>query len=117
MRARAAACLLIPALIVLHPGRVPVAAPESIADVRCLLASVAMMNSPNNTTRAAAATSALYFLGRLDGRERAVDLEDLIRVESQKMSPDDIASESKRCGRELAARARVVSTIGQQLIK
>lgn len=90
---------------------------NSAGDVRCLLAAVTMMTSPNNTIRAAAATSALYYLGRLDGREPGVDLEKLLSEESHRMSPDDLAAESKRCGQELSARARVVSSIGQRLEK
>jgi hypothetical protein len=117
MTRHAVTCLMTVTVLGLNPVRTPAASPEAIADVRCLLASVAIMNTPNNTTRAAAATSALYFLGRLDGRDLAMDLENLIRMESQKMSQNDIASESKRCGRELSARARVVSAIGQQLTK
>lgn len=90
---------------------------DSAGDVRCLLAAVTMMTSPNNTIRAAAATSALYYLGRLDGREPGVDLEKRLSEESHRMSSDDLAAESKRCGQELSARARVISSIGQRLGK
>jgi hypothetical protein len=90
---------------------------DQTRDVRCLLAAVAMMNSPNNTIRAAAATSALYYLGRVDGREPHLDLEKLLAQQSQQISPTDLVAESKRCGQELSTRARILSTIGQRLPK
>jgi hypothetical protein len=108
--------LVCPVLMMLH-AVAHATSPEATADVRCLLASIALMSTPNNTTRAAAATSALYFLGRLDGREPRADLQTLIREESQRMSQSDLAAESKRCGQELRERAQVVSTLGQQLGK
>lgn len=93
------------------------ASPESVDDARCFIAAVSLLQSPNNVTRAGAATSALYYLGRLDGREPSIDLEKLILAESKRMSPEDLRSELRRCGQALSIRAKVVSTIGQKLSK
>lgn len=110
-------CLILLVLAVVLPATSYADSNTSTGDVRCLLAAVGMMNSPSNTIRAAAATSALYYLGRLDGREPGVDLEKLLLEESHRMSADDLTSESRRCGQELSARARVISSIGQRLEK
>jgi hypothetical protein len=91
--------------------------PESRADVRCFIAAVSLLQSPNNLNRAAAASTALYYLGRLDGRQPGVDLERIISDESQKLKPEELRSESERCGRELSARAQVISAMGGKLSK
>ena len=93
------------------------ASPESVSDARCLIVAVSLLQSPNNTTRAAAASSALYYLGRLDGREPDVDLQKLVQDEVKKLSPEDIQSEAQRCGHFLSARGKVVSDIGKALAK
>jgi hypothetical protein len=90
-------------------------APDSSDDIRCLIAAVSLIQSPNNIVRAAGASSALYFLGRLDGRDPGLDLEKIILAEAKKMDSATLRSESERCGRSISTRGRMISEMGQAL--
>jgi hypothetical protein len=91
--------------------------PESVSDARCLIVAVSLLQSPNNATRAAASSSALYYLGRLDGREPSVDLEKLLVELSKQISPEEVRLEAQRCGQILSLRGKVMSDIGRKLAK
>ena len=90
-------------------------APESTADVRCLISAVSLLQSPNNSVRAAAAASALYYLGRLDGREPGLDLQEIILAEAGKMTSTQLRVETEACGKELSARGAAIDSIGRKL--
>ena len=90
--------------------------PDLTVDIRCFVAAINLMQAtPDSTARSAAFSSALYYLGRLDGRNPTLNLEELIVAESQKMTQSDIRSELQRCGKALSARGTVVTVIGQKL--
>jgi hypothetical protein len=89
--------------------------PESVADVRCFISATSLLRSPNNDVRAAAASSALYYLGKLDGRELGIDLESIIVTEARKMTSAQLRTEAEACGRELSARGAAINAIGQKL--
>jgi hypothetical protein len=102
-------------LLLANPGTVRGASPESVSDARCFIAAISLMQSPNNTVRAAAASSALYYLGRLDGREPQLDLENLILDQFNKLTPLQLDSVTRECAQTLSARGRVVVDIGKKL--
>jgi hypothetical protein len=105
------------AVLLLFACCLPAAAisPESAADVRCFISAVSLLQSPNNNIRAAAQASALYFLGKLDGRETSMDIENVILAEARKMTPTQLATETTMCGKELSARGAAINAIGQKL--
>jgi hypothetical protein len=89
--------------------------PESVADVRCFISAVSLLQSPNNDVRAAAASSALYYLGKLDGREPGIDLEQVMLAEARKMRSTQLRAETEACGKELSARGAAINAIGRKL--
>jgi hypothetical protein len=89
-------------------------APEMTADIRCFVAAINLLQTTPDSTAQRAALSSDY-LGRLDGRNPTLDLEDLIVEESQKMSRSDMRSELQRCGKTLSARGAVVTAVGRKL--
>jgi hypothetical protein len=76
-----------------------------------------LQTSSDETTRAAAASRAFYYLGRLDGREPSLDLEKLITDESHHLLPSEIRAVSQQCADTLAVRGRVMTEIGRQMLK
>ncbi len=92
------------------------ASPESSDDVRCLIVAIGMLEAPSSSSRAAALPAALYYLGKLDGREPKADLESLIVAEQKKMRPEDFQAAAQRCGTTLVARGAVITAIGKKVI-
>lgn len=89
--------------------------PGSEADVRCFISAASLLQSPNNDVRAAAASSALYYLGKLDGRDPDMDLEKVILAEAAKMTSTQLRAETEACGKQLSARGAAVNAIGRKL--
>jgi hypothetical protein len=89
---------------------------ESVADVRCVIVAIQIGKMPGAAQQAAATMTALYYLGRLDGRSPKLDLEDLIAKEAVKMTSADFRSEAVRCGNALAEKGDVLQRIGNDLI-
>jgi hypothetical protein len=89
--------------------------PAPAPDLRCLaVASVLASNSDPNVKNAGV-MAALYYLGKLDGRDPGLDLETRLRQEVTQLSPQEIQSETLRCGAELAARGKTMNEIGLRL--
>jgi hypothetical protein len=102
-------------LACLHAYSASAASPDTVNDARCFFAAISLIRSGDKATQAAATSSAMYYLGRLDGREPGLDLEALILDVARRFSPSEIFSESQRCGHQLSARGQVVSAIGAKL--
>jgi hypothetical protein len=85
------------------------------ADLRCLVASLTLLNSPVEEQRRAGMGSFSYWLGRVDGGAPNIDLEERIAAVSQSMTQEDVARELIRCGAELMQRGREVQAIGNRL--
>lgn len=98
-------------------------APQSVAlesstvdaDLRCLVASLTLVNSSNPQQRQAGMGSFSYWLGRVDGAQPDIDLEERIATLSQQMTGEDVAREMVRCGTELMARGQEIQRIGNRL--
>lgn len=85
-------------------------------DVRCLVVSAVLLSSTKEKSIGTAATmSALYFMGRLDGRDPELDLEGQVTDAALTMTPADIKDEAMRCGKELQARGEAISAIGARM--
>ncbi len=88
---------------------------ETRADIRCLVVSLLMVNSPKPELRQAGMMSAIYYFGRLDGSARSPNLEDMIVKEIEKIKPDQLRDEAIRCGGELKARGDAMSELGANI--
>ncbi len=84
------------------------------ADVRCIIVASIMGNQEANAH--SAALLALYFMGRIDGREPpSFDLSKAIMDEIKAMAPADFNSEGKRCGKVLEGRGTYLAEVGHKL--
>jgi hypothetical protein len=92
--------------------------PDTTADIRCFTAGIV---SSTLTKDASAQHSlqmmALYFLGRLDGREIEVDLKKRFVEEAGKMTRQDVGSEDVRCGKFIQERGAFLNELGQDLMR
>jgi hypothetical protein len=87
---------------------------QTIADVRCVIVASVMGNQESNAHNAA--LLALYFFGRIDGREpSSFDLSKAMIAQLNLMSPTDFAAEGNRCGKELESRGGYLAEVGQNL--
>jgi hypothetical protein len=85
------------------------------ADVRCVLAMYALMNSPDRAANAFWA--AAFFTGRLEGRDPKFDVNAAIKQELPRMSQSDFPHEMQRCGEEAKVRSTMLLTVGTELKK
>jgi hypothetical protein len=108
---------VIPCAAVLLVGAAAPAAAqdaENSADIRCALAAMAMVGATQDATMKQQATmAALYYVGRLDGRNPNLDLEARLRQEMAKMAPQELAGEAQRCGQQLMVRGKALQAIGE----
>lgn len=107
------------ALATLLVGAASATADESlnqatIADVRCIVVGTVMGSQESNAQ--SAAVLALYFLGRIDGRETsAFDLAKAMVTQMSLMTATDFSAEGKRCGKELEGRGLYLADVGHKL--
>lgn len=73
-------------------------------DARCAVMSALMTNSDNPEYKQAGMMSALYYLGRLDGRSSKQEVEAALKAQYRKLSAEIIAEEGPRCGEILEQR-------------
>jgi len=88
---------------------------DNVADARCLVAALALTQSPDPQAKAFAPVASLYFVGRLDGRAPDLDLEAAVIKQVNAMSADELRSELQRCGGILQARGAKLKAIGADL--
>jgi hypothetical protein len=90
------------------------------ADVRCLIISLAAQAASDSPKKEDYARSAVYFIGRLDGRSETLNLEDAVVAELRKIgrgNTDNIVTEATRCGDLLISRAEVLGKIFERFTK
>ena len=85
------------------------------SDVRCLVVSLNLADSADESIRRAALVSFQYFLGRLDGREPQLDLEQRLTAEVLRMSDEELRAQATVCGDMLVRRGREVGAIGRRI--
>jgi hypothetical protein len=88
--------------------------PGVTADVRCLIVGLSMGSVPGAAPRTAGVMIAMYYLGRLDARSPKPDLEALLGEEVEKITPNDLKSESVRCGTEFKSKGNQLAKIGRR---
>lgn len=89
--------------------------PELTADLRCLAIAFNMAGSQDAQLRQAGTLAAYYYLGKIDGRAPALDLEDAIHQANFSPSAAQFAAEAQRCGGELQIRGHEITEIGLRL--
>jgi hypothetical protein len=92
---------------------------DADADVRCLVVTSVMSKSDEPTAKTYGQIGAAYYLGKLDGRDPKLDLENRLVAEGVKMKTDGAAaaSEAQRCLAALAARAGDLTAMGDRVTK
>jgi len=87
----------------------------NLNDRRCLLVAMTLAAHADEAMRQAGMASALYFLGRIDGRATELDLEGALYAEAVRMTEDDVRREGPRCGAELTARGADLQEMSRRL--
>ncbi len=108
--------LLLGAMAVL-PVRVEAQTPETTADVRCVLVGIRAAELPDSPQKSTGLLMALYYIGRLDGRDPTLDLQASLGAQLSKMTAADFAAEATRCGAGLTTKGAQIGRIGQDLLK
>lgn len=85
------------------------------ADVRCVAVGLRAGELPDSRQKSTGLLMALYFIGRLDGRNPKLDLQTLVIAQLAKMSSADFDSEAVRCGNDLTTKGQQITKIGQAL--
>jgi hypothetical protein len=113
MMKRATCVALALALTVAAPARAE--APETTTDLKCLAFAMGMSGNSDPSKAAVGTMAALYFLGRIDGREPKLDLEKRLVAPDLQIKTADFPSLGATCGGMLKTRGDDLTTIGQHL--
>ncbi|HEX8525448.1 hypothetical protein [Allosphingosinicella sp.] len=92
----------------------PVSAEALTSDLRCFLAFTMLAENGPAERRQQSLTAAIYFLGRLDGRDSRFDLERRAEAEGPSLQRDGEAL-VRRCAQILERRGQEVTAIGQRI--
>ncbi len=105
------------AAAILTAAVIPVAAqPDTVTpDVRCLMIGMAMTNAPDPKIRTGGLMAIYYYLGRLDPKLPAAQLEARIRAEARAMTQDKAKADAQRCGQQLTARQSGLQAMAKRL--
>lgn len=90
---------------------------QTVADVRCVVVGLRMVQMTMPQQRAAGMMVAMYYLGRLDGRTPHPDIEQLIEREIDEMNPAEFRANASRCGKALALKGKEIRKIGGDLVR
>jgi hypothetical protein len=101
--------------LVLMPAHALVPEDESIADVRCVIIGVKIAASADSAQQSAGVMAALYYIGRIDGREPTLNIETVLAKEVVNMTPTEFSSEAIRCGKHLTERGQEITKLGRDL--
>jgi hypothetical protein len=89
---------------------------DTVADLQCLVAIMETGPQIDKVAPGSSQVAAMYFLGRIDGRSSALDLEAAIRRVTASMSQIDIGAADVQCGKQLSVRGHTMQAIGEHLI-
>jgi hypothetical protein len=90
---------------------------ETIDDVRCVAVGMSMGGSGNSTQQSAGMMLALYYIGRIDGREPTLDIEVSMTKELLKMTSADFSREASRCGGHLTEKGKEITKMGEDMME
>jgi hypothetical protein len=91
-------------------------ADDTTADIRCVAAVLALSGKADAATKSTLAMSAIYYIGKLDGRVPSLDLEDALVKELSTMTAAEIGSEAVRCGKDLSVRGQQIKAMGDHMV-
>lgn len=90
---------------------------DTVADLRCVAVGIRSAELPDSRQKSTGLLMALYYIGRLDGRDPKIDLEPLLAAQLARMTATDFTAEAARCGASLTTKGAQISRIGQDLLK
>ena len=88
---------------------------DTVADVRCLVVGLKMMQLSDASMQKAGYISFMYYVGRLDGRTPSLDIEQSIIKELDHMTAPEFSAEAVRCGGGLTKKGEQLQRIGKDL--
>jgi hypothetical protein len=106
--ALAGLCVLLPAYAQAPQGGIT-------DDVRCVVVGMKIGASGNPTQQSAAMMTVLYYIGRTDGRDPALDIEVLLAKEFVNMTSADFSREASRCGNHLTEKGKEITRMGEDM--
>lgn len=111
--------MFTPALLILAqapsaPAAAPVALTPERADARCLTAFGMMASNGQADVQRASQLGALYFYGKLLGRNPAIDLKATMLDAARAVAPD-AKGELRRCGAEMEVAGKSMIAVGNAL--
>lgn len=90
---------------------------DNVADIRCVVVGIRSAALPDSHQKSAGLLMALYFIGKLDGRDPNIDLEARLSEQLAKMTAADFTTEAARCGNSLSTKGAQITHVGQDLSK
>lgn len=103
------------AVAILGTGPSRAETPETAQDLRCLAVSFGMATNKDPEIAQGAILSALYYLGRVDGREPNFELEKRLSEPNAMPVGKDLEEAIKSCGAKLAARGQELVEMGARI--
>jgi hypothetical protein len=105
-------------LVMATPSPVVLAqTPDTTSDVRCVAVGLRFAELPDSPQKSTGLLMALYYIGRLDGRDPNLDLKVLLAAQLAKMTAADFSQEGVRCGSILSSKGAELTHTGQDLAK
>lgn len=89
--------------------------PETTQDLKCLAVGFALIQSPDPAVVDAAKVATFYYLGRIDGREPALDLADRLSKPDMQLTQEDLQKAAAICGDQLGARGKQLMEASKKL--
>jgi hypothetical protein len=92
-------------------------AADTDSDVKCLILGIELSADPDQQLQMPGQMTALYFMGRLNGRAPAQDLQAKITAHAKAMSQADIAATAQSCTTTLSGAGKALVDARDALIK
>jgi hypothetical protein len=108
MSVLAGLCVLLPVYAQAPQG-------ETVDDMRCVIVGMKIGGSGSSTQQSAAMMTILYYIGRIDGRQPALDIEVMLAKEFIKMTPADFSRDATRCGSHLTEKGKQITKMGEDM--
>ncbi|HEY1898551.1 MAG TPA: hypothetical protein VGG49_02040 [Steroidobacteraceae bacterium] len=110
----------LPLLLVamaIAPLQVMAQDPATTADVRCVVVGIRSAALPDSRQKSTGLLMALYYIGRLDGRDPKLDLRALLTEQLANMTSADFEAEAVRCSNALKDKGAQITHFSQDLLK
>jgi hypothetical protein len=89
-------------------------ADDTSDDIKCLAVSLDLSGSQDPDDQSLGMLGTMYWLGRLDGRTPAQDLEKQMQAGAFDMRPVDEKAEAARCAQVMTTRGPVLTKLGAE---